>query len=70
MALFRLLISLGGVTVTVEENISDSFSNCYMTPGTWTINGDQALGALQGKTRKVIVWRRSFCKGNPGSNAD
>ncbi len=41
---FPALINyLGGVTTTVEENISDSFSNCYLTPGTHTINGTQAL---------------------------
>ncbi len=38
-----LIDSLGGVTTTIEENIADSFSGCYLSPGTHTINGTQAL---------------------------
>jgi len=33
----------GGVDVTVEEKIADSFSGCYLNPGTQHINGTQAL---------------------------
>ncbi|HEY4696101.1 MAG TPA: DUF4214 domain-containing protein [Candidatus Hydromicrobium sp.] len=38
-----LIDYFGGVDVTVEENISDSFSGCYLTPGMHHINGAQAL---------------------------
>ncbi|MEA2016757.1 MAG: DUF4214 domain-containing protein [Actinomycetota bacterium] len=38
-----LINYFGGVDTTVEENISDSFSGCYLTPGTHHINGTQAL---------------------------
>jgi LCP family protein required for cell wall assembly len=38
-----LIDYFGGVDVTVEENIADSFSGCYLTAGTHHINGTQAL---------------------------
>ncbi len=38
-----LIDYFGGVDVTVEENIADSFSGCYLTAGTHHINGAQAL---------------------------
>jgi len=41
---FKPLIDyFGGVDTTVEENISDSFSSCYLGIGTHHINGTQAL---------------------------
>lgn len=38
-----LIDYFGGVNTTVEENIADSFSGCYLTPGAHQINGTQAL---------------------------
>jgi len=38
-----LIDYFGGVDVTVEENIADSFSGCFLTPGTHHLNGAQAL---------------------------
>jgi len=38
-----LIDYFGGVDVTVEENIADSFSGCYLNAGTHHINGTQAL---------------------------
>ncbi len=38
-----LINYFGGVDTTVEENISDAFSGCYLTTGTHHIDGTQAL---------------------------
>ena len=38
-----------GVDTTVEENIADSFSGCYMAPGTQHINGTQALALTRAR---------------------
>ncbi len=47
---FKPLIDFfGGVTVTVEENISDSFSGCYLPAGTHHINGEQALALCRAR---------------------
>ncbi len=57
-----LINTLGGVTVTVEENISDSFSNCYLTPGTWTINGDQALALCRARHGRSLYGGGAFAR--------
>jgi LCP family protein required for cell wall assembly len=57
-----LINTLGGVTVTVEENISDTFSNCYMTPGTWTINGDQALALCRARHGRSLYGGGAFAR--------
>jgi len=47
---FKPLIDFfGGVDVTVEEDIADSFSGCYLTKGTHHINGDQALALCRAR---------------------
>jgi len=47
---FKPLIDFfGGVDVTVEEDIADSFSNCYLTKGTHHINGEQALALCRAR---------------------
>ena len=47
---FKPLIDFfGGVTVTVEEDIADSFSGCYLTKGTHHINGEQALALCRAR---------------------
>ena len=57
-----LINSLGGVTVTVEENISDGFSDCYLTPGTWTINGDQALALCRARHGRSFYGGGAFAR--------
>ncbi|MEI7615937.1 MAG: LCP family protein [Actinomycetota bacterium] len=44
-----LIDSLGGVDVVVEEDIADSFSNCYLTKGTHHLNGEQALALCRAR---------------------
>jgi len=44
-----LIDHLGGVTTTVEENIADPFSNCYLNVGTHHLNGDQALALTRAR---------------------
>ncbi|MDD3520959.1 MAG: DUF4214 domain-containing protein [Actinomycetota bacterium] len=47
---FKPLIDFfGGVTVTVEEDIADSFSGCYLSKGTHHINGEQALALCRAR---------------------
>ncbi len=47
---FKPLIDFfGGVTVTVEEDIADSFSGCYLARGTHHINGEQALALCRAR---------------------
>jgi cell envelope-related function transcriptional attenuator common domain len=57
-----LIDALGGVTVTVEENISDDFSGCYMTPGTWTINGTQALALCRARHGRSLYGGGAFAR--------
>ena len=57
-----LINTLGGVTVTVEENISDGFSNCYLTPGTWTLNGDQALALCRARHGRSLYGGGAFAR--------
>jgi len=49
-----LINYLGGVTTTVEENISDPFSNCYLDAGTHTLNGDQALALCRARKGRSL----------------
>ncbi|MCL4417398.1 MAG: LCP family protein, partial [Actinobacteria bacterium] len=49
---FKPLIDfLGGVTVEVGENLSDSFSGCYLTKGIHHLNGEQALALCRNRHR-------------------
>ena len=49
---FKPLIDLlGGVTVEVKENLSDSFSGCYLTAGVHHLNGEQALALSRNRHR-------------------
>ena len=57
-----LIDALGGVTVTVEENISDDFSGCYMTPGTWTINGTQTLALCRARHGRSLYGGGAFAR--------
>jgi len=49
---FKPLIDfLGGVTVEVKENLSDSFSGCYLNIGVHHLNGEQALALCRNRHR-------------------
>ena len=49
---FKPLIDfLGGVTVEVKENLSDSFSGCYLDIGVHHLNGEQALALSRNRHR-------------------
>ena len=49
---FKPLIDfLGGVTVEIKENLSDSFSGCYLTAGVHHLNGEQALALCRDRHR-------------------
>ena len=49
---FKPLIDfLGGVTVEVKEDLSDSFSGCYLTAGVHHLNGEQALALCRDRHR-------------------
>ncbi len=49
-----LIDYFGGVDVTVEENIADSFSGCYLTAGTHHINGTQALALSRARHGRYL----------------
>jgi len=49
---FKPLIDfLGGVTVEVKENLSDSFSGCNLSIGVHHLNGEQALALSRNRHR-------------------
>ncbi|MDD5658518.1 MAG: LCP family protein [Actinomycetota bacterium] len=49
---FKPLIDfLGGVTIEVNENLSDSFSGCYLNEGIHHLNGEQALALCRNRHR-------------------
>jgi len=57
-----LINALGGVTTTVEENIADSFSGCFLTPGTWTLNGSQALALCRARHGRTLYGGGAFAR--------
>ncbi len=57
-----LIDSLGGVTVNVEENISDDFSGCYLSPGTYTLNGTQALALCRARHGRSLYGGGAFAR--------
>ena len=57
-----LINALGGVTTTVEENIADSFSGCYLTPGTWALNGPQALALTRARYGRKCYGGGAFAR--------
>jgi LCP family protein required for cell wall assembly len=57
-----LINALGGVTTTVEENIADSFSGCYLTPGTWALNGSQALALSRARHGRTLYGGGAFAR--------
>ncbi len=49
-----LIDYFSGVSITVEENIADGFSGCYLSTGTHHINGTQALGLSRARHGRYI----------------
>jgi LCP family protein required for cell wall assembly len=46
-----LIDFLGGVTIEVNENLADGFSNCYLSKGVHHLNGEQALALCRNRHR-------------------
>jgi len=60
---FKPLIDyFGGVTTTVEENIADSFSGCYLNTGTHTINGTQALALSRARKGRSLYGGGAYAR--------
>jgi LCP family protein required for cell wall assembly len=57
-----LINYLGGVTTNLEENISDSFSNCYLNAGTHALNGDQALALCRARHGRSLYGGGAFAR--------
>lgn len=60
---FKPLIDyFGGVDTTVEENIADSFSGCYLTPGINHINGTQALALSRARHGRSLYGGGAYAR--------
>lgn len=57
-----LIDYLGGVTTTVEENIADPFSNCYLTKGTHQINGSEALALSRARKGRTLYGGGAYAR--------
>jgi LCP family protein required for cell wall assembly len=53
---------MGGVTVTVEENIADGFSGCYLGPGVHHINGAQALALTRARKGRTLYGGGAYAR--------
>ncbi len=53
---------LGGVTTTVEENIADPFSNCYLGIGTHQLNGSQALAVSRARKGRSLYGGGAYAR--------
>jgi LCP family protein required for cell wall assembly len=53
---------MGGVTVTVEENIADGFSGCYLGPGVHHINGTQALALTRARKGRTLYGGGAYAR--------
>lgn len=53
---------MGGVTVTVEENIADGFSGCYLGPGVHHINGSQALALTRARKGRTLYGGGAYAR--------
>ena len=53
---------MGGVTVTVEENIADGFSGCYLGPGVHHINGTQALALSRARKGRTLYGGGAYAR--------
>jgi LCP family protein required for cell wall assembly len=60
---FPLLIDyFGGVEVTVEENIADGFSGCYLDAGTHLLDGEQALALARARKGRTLYGGGAFAR--------
>jgi len=60
---FKPLIDyFGGVDTTVEENIADSFSGCYLAPGINHINGTQALALSRARHGRSLYGGGAYAR--------
>ncbi|MGM0366401.1 MAG: LCP family protein [Actinomycetota bacterium] len=60
---YKALIDyLGGVTTTVEEKIADSFSGCYLEPGTHSLNGTQALALARARKGRTLYGGGAYAR--------
>jgi LCP family protein required for cell wall assembly len=57
-----LIDYLGGVTTTVEENIADGFSGCYLGIGTHALNGSQALALCRARKGRSLYGGGAFAR--------
>ena len=53
---------MGGVTVTVEENIADGFSGCYLGPGVHHVNGAQALALTRARKGRTLYGGGAYAR--------
>lgn len=53
---------MGGVTVTVEENIADGFSGCYLGPGVHHINGGQTLALTRARKGRTLYGGGAYAR--------
>ncbi|MCJ7473321.1 MAG: DUF4214 domain-containing protein [Actinobacteria bacterium] len=53
---------MGGVTVTVEENIADGFSGCYLGPGVHHLNGSQALALTRARKGRTLYGGGAYAR--------
>jgi LCP family protein required for cell wall assembly len=60
---FKPLIDFfGGVDVTVEEDIADNFSGCFLTKGTHHLNGDQALALCRARHGRSLYGGGAYAR--------
>lgn len=60
---FKPLIDyFGGVDTTVEENIADGFSGCYLAPGMHHINGTQALALTRARHGRSLYGGGAYAR--------
>ncbi|MDZ7837883.1 MAG: hypothetical protein U5N58_07990 [Actinomycetota bacterium] len=53
---------MAGLPLLVEENIADRFSGCYITPGTHTINGSQALALTRARYGRSLYGGGAYAR--------
>jgi len=58
----QLVDYFGGVEVTVEENISDDFSGCYLDAGTHILNGEEALALSRARKGRSMYGGGAFAR--------
>lgn len=57
-----LIDYFGGVATTVEENIADSFSGCYLNTGTHQINGTQTLALVRARHGRSLYGGGAYAR--------